>query len=346
MVTPVIRACGRTSRTRCEHRRVSRAHLAALAQVEPHAADVGLVRDVGRIDFHHDRIAERFARRRPLRPRCARAATRATGMWNAASNAFESALESTVVPAASAAARSACARFDVRRRVLAQRPRRLHEHALVAIERRDVREHLDRGLGRAEHRDAARWNSARPSVTCSSPIHAASSGLSDASRAASITARATSVGDVIACGVRITSTPSTAGVRETRAHRRGVARGVGVADDVDRIAVRPVRRAARAAALRPFPPRAPRAARPRSAARSAASTPGPAAVGHDREALAARPHARRERDARRRRAAPMVVTRTAPVRRSAASNTSSRADHRAGMRDRGAHAGGMPARTS
>ena len=50
-------------------------------------------------------------------------------------------------------------------------------------------------------------NSRRASRTCSSPIQQVTTGLS-VLRAVSITTRAACVGSVIACGVRITITPS------------------------------------------------------------------------------------------------------------------------------------------
>jgi hypothetical protein len=51
-------------------------------------------------------------------------------------------------------------------------------------------------------------NSLRASLTCSSPIQQVTSGLS-LWCATSITVRAAWVGSVIACGVRMASTPST-----------------------------------------------------------------------------------------------------------------------------------------
>ena len=60
----------------------------------------------------------------------------------------------------------------------------------------------------------ARLNFCRPSFTSSSPIQQVTTGLS-AVFSSSITASATPVGLLIACGVSITSTPSTLGPSST-----------------------------------------------------------------------------------------------------------------------------------
>ena len=106
-----------------------------------------------------------------------------------------------------------------------------------------------------------------------SPSHAASTGLR-LPRAASATACAAASGSVTATGEYIASSASTPGSASAAAGRRGEALGRRVADDVERIAARPLRRQflietgnrflLNCASCTPF-----------SAALSAATTPGP-----------------------------------------------------------------------
>ena len=66
-VTPVMRASGFAARARAQHVGGRFAHRLFAGQVEPHAADVGFVHDVGREDLHGDRAAAGQDRRRGRR---------------------------------------------------------------------------------------------------------------------------------------------------------------------------------------------------------------------------------------------------------------------------------------
>ena len=57
IVTPVMRASGLAARARARISVVCLAHRLFAGQVETHAADVGLVHDIGRQDFDGDRAA-------------------------------------------------------------------------------------------------------------------------------------------------------------------------------------------------------------------------------------------------------------------------------------------------
>ena len=121
-----------------------------------------------------------------------------------------------------------------------------------------------------------------------------------------------------------TSRPSLFGSRGRDLQRLGVALGAGVAEDVDRVAVAPVRRAGRRSSAADRLGRQRRPARPPPAiSASVASTPGPPALVTMRQARPARaaaawPAPRPCRTARR-----CVSTRSTPQRRKAASSTSS-----------------------
>ena len=84
----------------------------------------------------------------------------------------------------------------------------------------------------------ASFSSWAPSLTVCPPIQAASTGLW-ACAATCPTARAVPVGSVIACGVRITSTASTPPSCSTISNALAEAVRRSVAQDVDRVAVRP-----------------------------------------------------------------------------------------------------------
>ena len=70
MVTPRIVASGRFCLGPLDHLREGAGHGLVGSQVQRHAAHVGLVRDLRRVDFHHHRIADLPRQRRPPPPPC------------------------------------------------------------------------------------------------------------------------------------------------------------------------------------------------------------------------------------------------------------------------------------
>ena len=104
--------------------------------------------------------------------------------------------------------------------------------------------------------------------------HRLAGDLGVAARAAS----AVCVGSVIACGVRIASRPSLFGILGGDLERPGVALGVGVAQDVDRVAVAPVRRAGSALSAAIVAGESAASSPPLPIRASVASTPGPPAL--------------------------------------------------------------------
>ncbi len=57
-VTPSILASGRSFAYVAHHPLEGRAHHLLILEFERHAADIGFVRDIGREDFEHHRIAD------------------------------------------------------------------------------------------------------------------------------------------------------------------------------------------------------------------------------------------------------------------------------------------------
>ncbi len=137
MVTPEMSAAG-CGPLHARHDGAKRhPHAFVVRDVELDAADVGLVRDVRRIDLDRDRKTQRHARAEPLRPRSRPGNGCATGMRKHASSAFDSLGVSTVRSSSSAASISALRFLQVGAAgLLLQRLRRLHEHALIAVDRR------------------------------------------------------------------------------------------------------------------------------------------------------------------------------------------------------------------
>ena len=84
----------------------------------------------------------------------------------------------------------------------------------------------------------ARFRISTPAATCAPPIQLARTGFPVDVRMLG-EASAVSVGSVMSCGVRIDEQTVAVAIRGRQLERRRVARGIGVAEDVDRIAVAP-----------------------------------------------------------------------------------------------------------
>ena len=188
----------------------------SFAQAEAHAADVGLVRDVGRVDLEHDREAD-LARRGDGAGRASRGddgarhrAGRTRRAAPCASCSVSSARlsRSAASRIATAAARSAGARSPAR----AAAAGASQQLRLVAPVRAEEREGLDRVLGRVEVRRCRAPRGTRGSrLGLMSPSQAASTGLRASRPRPATSARAAASGSVTATGEYIASSASTPG---------------------------------------------------------------------------------------------------------------------------------------
>ena len=236
---------------RCSMSSAARSGLFGALQPQPHAADVGLVRDVVGQDLDHAGAV--FARSSAAPGADLVGIARDLGRHRRECRRRRAAPWPRLPTAPSARRRShraiVCAcRLACRAQVLGQRRRRAHQLFLRARIAHELHEAVDRLGGR---REAARcpWRQTAARLAArlvAEPVR--NHGLRPARRrlVRSLSAVTTSCGNRRAGGERRRAVHHQDGVGaivvEQHLQRARISRRVGIADDVDRIAVRPGRR--------------------------------------------------------------------------------------------------------